>query len=365
MRRRFRRWWPILKPFLGLAIILLIGRQFLKDLSRPGLQQQPLQLPWLVVSGVLYLAGMGCSALYWRRLLAHLGSPAPLATSFQAYFLGQLGKYLPGKAWALALRAGLIHGAGVRLALAVLTTFYEVITTMAGGVILAGLLFAFLGTGASSPDAGFGRLWDVLWQQPQDATLGRGEALLLAAALLAVTALPLQPVIFNRLARRLLLPFHQAAAPIPHVRFVYFLEGLAWTSVGWLLLGASLAAALVATTGRMDFWEPAPLGRLTAALGLSYVAGFVVVVTPGGLGVREFFLTLFLTPLLSGPLSEDLGEARKTAVLVVLILRLTWTAAEALLAAPLYWLKRRPLAIPLPEPSAEAGAASTSPGGVP
>ena len=52
-----------------------------------------------------------------------------------------LGKYLPGKAWALVLRATLIRGPEVRLSVAGLSSFYEVLTTMAAGVLLAALLF--------------------------------------------------------------------------------------------------------------------------------------------------------------------------------------------------------------------------------
>jgi uncharacterized membrane protein YbhN (UPF0104 family) len=368
MRKGFRRWWPALKLLLGLALVLLIARQFVRDLDRPELRQQTIHLGWLVLAGVLFLAGMGCSALYWRRLLGHLGAHPPLGTSLRAYFLGQLGKYVPGKAWALALRAGIIHGAGVRLAVAVLTTFYEVLTTMAAGVLVAGVLYTVLGTGRGGADD-FSRLWRTLWQQPQDATLGRGQAVLLAVALLALTALPLQPAFFNRLARRLLLPFRQSTAHIPQVRFAYFAEGLAFAAVGWLLLGASLAAALSGTTGRTDFWAPAMLGRVTAAMGLSYVIGFVVFVTPGGLGVREFFLMLLLTPLLADLPGGDPAHARAATVLAVLLLRLTTVVAEALVGAALVaggfaGAKRRGVPVPNGSP-AEASAPGGVPGGRP
>jgi hypothetical protein len=338
MRTGLRRWWPILKLLLGLTLILVIGRGFVRDLGRLGPDTPPLRLGWLAASGLLYLAGLGCSAAYWRRLLGHLGARPPLGVTLRAYFLGHLGKYLPGKAWALALRAGLIHAAGVRLGLAALTSFYEVLTTMAAGALLAALLFAYLGTGGGE-SFDLAQLTRVLWEQPEDAALSRGEAVLLAALLLAVTALPLQPALFNRLARRLLRPFHDDPAYLPVIRSAYFAEGLVWGSAGWLLLGASLAAALEGTVGGA-FWGPATLGRLAAALALSYVAGFVVLVAPGGLGVREFFLTLFLAPELARLTGRPPTEARAAAVLAVLVLRLTWTAAEALMAAGLYWLPR-------------------------
>jgi uncharacterized membrane protein YbhN (UPF0104 family) len=58
---------------------------------------------------------------------------------------------------------------------------------------------------------------------------------------------------------------------------------------------------------------------VTASVALATVAGFVVAVMPGGLGVREWALMSTLAPAV--------GE--RTAVVAALALRLTWVAAEA------------------------------------
>jgi uncharacterized membrane protein YbhN (UPF0104 family) len=71
------------------------------------------------------------------------------------------------------------------------------------------------------------------------------------------------------------------------------------------------------------------------------VAGFVIVVAPSGLGVREFFLTLFLAPELAALAGLGEAAAQATAVLTVLVLRLVWTAAELVAAAILSSVARR------------------------
>src|ERR1700722_20036880 len=38
--------------------------------------------------------------LQWRSLLAGLGSPIPATTAGRIFFIGQLGKYIPGSVWA-------------------------------------------------------------------------------------------------------------------------------------------------------------------------------------------------------------------------------------------------------------------------
>ena len=54
--------------------------------------------------------GLGVSAVFWYGVLRAMGQCPSFATAIRAYYLGQMGKYLPGKAWALFLRAALIRG---------------------------------------------------------------------------------------------------------------------------------------------------------------------------------------------------------------------------------------------------------------
>jgi uncharacterized membrane protein YbhN (UPF0104 family) len=334
MRGKLRRAWPLVKAILWLVLLFLIGRQFARDLQRPELWQRPLHPGWLVLSGLLYLLGLSLSALYWDRLLGHLGARPTLGVALRAYFIGHLGKYLPGKAWALFLRASLVRGHGVRLGLAALTSFFEVLTTMAAGVLVAAVLFAVLGA-----DAGAGLNAETLrhllrLEQPGEGGLQRPVVVLLSALLFVAIVVPLHPPIFNRLVHRMSLPFRERdAAELPRIRFAYLIEGLAFAGVGWLLLGVSFAAALRGIVG--DAWPlwDVRTARLPAIMGLAYVIGFVVVIAPGGLGVREFLLTLLLTPELVGIEGREPGEARATVVLAVLVLRLVWTASELVMAA--------------------------------
>ncbi len=101
----------------------------------------------------------------------------------------------------------------------------------------------------------------------------------------------------------------------------------------WFLFAASLHAAVEAVSADAATWDALEWGRYAAFMGVAYVAGFVIVFVPSGLVIREFFLTLFLTADLAPRLGE---EAAPIATLVVLVLRLVWTAAEVLTAGVLY-----------------------------
>jgi uncharacterized membrane protein YbhN (UPF0104 family) len=345
MWQRLRRWWPIAKYLLMVIIVVAVGRLFVRDLSQPDLWRRHYHPGWLAASGALYVLGLGLSAVYWQRLLRQLGQRPSWPALVRAYYIGHLGKYVPGKAWSLFLRAGLVKGPGVQGGYAVLTTFYEVLTTMASGVLLAAVLFALLlpATSATLDWEGFRRL--ITLQSPEQGVLHRGALVLLALCLLAPCGVPLVPAVFNRLVHRLSLPFRERdAAPLARVEAHLLPQGLLLTAAGWALLGASLWAALHAVVPELP-WSWALWGRMTAYVGVAWVAGFILFVS-GGLGVREFFLTLFLAPELVRLFGLGDEEARKTVMLSVVVVRLVWTAAELLMAGAVYWL---------PAPAAKGG----------
>jgi hypothetical protein len=322
-----------------ITVLVFVGRQFVRDLARLDLSDRSVHAGWWVLAGVLYLAGLGLSAYFWIRLLRMLGQAPDALQALRAYYLGHLGKYLPGKAWALLLRATLARSERVRGAVAGLTAFYEVLTTMASGVLVAAVLFGMMGREISGPVDGSALRGLVRLQEPGSAGLDPRLLALLALALLGAVGLPIIPAIFNHYARRLSLPFQEAGSPpLPRLGLGALVQGLILTAGGWFLLGASLWAVLQSVAGEIqpltwDCW-----GQYTATLSLAYVVGFAVLLVPNGLGVREFFLTVLLAPELMQPFHLLEDQARALAVLAVLLLRLVWTAAELALAALIYWL---------------------------
>lgn len=351
---------PILKIVLSLAILTAVGRFFYRDLVRAGvigegseatpaggegLWQHLLHPGWLVVSGVFYILGLGCSAWFWIRLLKSLGQRPSALPAIRAYYLGHLGKYLPGKAWALVLRAGLIRGPGVKVGVAGVTSLYEVLTTMASGALLAAVLFAIDAPDTSSP--GDWSAWRRIFAEhdPETGPLDRKVLVALALAMLVIIGLPILPPIFNRLVSRLrslknLLARQPASESIDprrlHIKMAVLLEGLAMTACGWMLLGASLWAVIQSVIDEPRLMTIAEWAQLSAILSLAYVAGFIVVFMPSGIGVREFFLRVFLLPELT---RQWTGETNSVviAIWVVLLLRLVWTAAEIVTNAIVYW----------------------------
>ncbi len=309
------RWSVWLKPLLVLILLVGVGYFFYRILTSEALQatdpsRSPGQILWdmvisarpadLAASGLLYLLGLACPALFWLLLLHRAREPLPLGTGLRAYYLSHLGKYMPlGKGFALVVRVALASSAGVPAGTAAVTAAYETLTMMAAGALLAAVVLVW------QAEQSQGRLWQAL-------------------GLLALAGIPLLPGVFNRLVQPLAGRFLSSKTSWPRPGTGDLLLGLGLMTVCWTLFGASLAAVLQALQPERWSISPAEVCRCTAYVAVSYVAGFVAA-TPGGLGVRELLLHEMLTPQL-GPRS----------VVVVLLLRVLWTVAELGMAGLLY-----------------------------
>lgn len=244
-----------------------------------------------VVSPVLTLFG-------WRMLLTDLGSALPLPPSASIFFVGQLGKYIPGSVWSVVAQAEMGRRLGVPRSrmgvVGLLSMGLAVVTSALVGVPALPLLF----------DRG-GEQISPWWVAPA----------FLAGCLL------LWPRLLNwciatglRLLRR---------EPLEHP-----LSGRAiavtssWFVVAWLAAGASVL--LLAR-------ELTPLGAPADRLLLASVAGYALaaafgmfsVIAPAGVGVRDGVLALLLSAVM--PLAA--------ATAVVVVNRFLTVLADVIVAA--------------------------------
>jgi hypothetical protein len=158
--------------------------------------------------------------------------------------------------------------------------------------------------------------------------------------LLLPIGIPILPPVYNWIIARMATRIRQRygiTGPLPRVHFVSMIEGLVVTACGWLLLGGSLLAVLHALMSQGPAFTAGNISLYSAYLALAYVAGFIIFPLPSGLGVREFFLTLFLTPELAHHMGSNEGAA-KLAIAAAILLRLVWTAAEVVVVPALYFL---------------------------
>jgi len=255
---------------------------------------------WIAVGFVLCALAMTSIGWVWTDVLALLGVRVDRVRALGWYYLGELGKYLPGGVWPVLGRGELARRGGVPGPRAYASVALSLVTLYLAAMMTAvGLLPFALG------DDGPGAVTLVL--------------LLLPLGLAALHPAVLTPVLglARRATRR---PLALDLPPWRRTIGVVIRYLPTWALVG----GATSAVAYAVDPG-------ASLTRVAFAAVLSWIAGFLAVPVPAGAGVRE---TVFIA---ASGLSPELGA---TVAVATRVLFIVVDGGGAAIAAPL--VRRRP-----------------------
>ncbi|MFI7588407.1 lysylphosphatidylglycerol synthase domain-containing protein [Spongisporangium articulatum] len=244
---------------------------------------------WLALAFLATLMNVALAGMVWRTLLSDLGSRLPLPVAGRIFFVGQLGKYLPGSVWPVVMQTELGRDHKVPRARTATATVVAMLLSVASALIV--VLIALPLAPKALPD-GFG--WAVLLVVPlvvvlHPAVLARGVNL----ALRLVGREPLQ--------QRTTVGGTLAAT--------------AWAIGSWT--GAGLQVWCLA----IPLGAPADLRNAVLLIGgyaLAWAVGFVVIIAPAGAGAREVALAAVLAQVVD----------RGSVVVVVLLSRVLFTVAD-------------------------------------
>lgn len=287
-----RRAWGVVLQLALLAVVgWFVARTFIDRWEE--FRTYPLDLQ--VNPGLLVLAALvvwsGYAALIagWRGVLRGWNETLAPWQAGRIWALSSLGKYLPGKIWAVAGMVVMAQRAGVRPVAA------------AGSALVMQLLA--MGTGAAVV-----ALTGVL-ALATDGWLRLGLIAVLVASV-AGTLVLLHPGWLNRILARLPGGVDQVATPTP----LSILGGVAANVLAWGAYGVAVWLLARALIPEVSF----PLLTTIGAFAASYIVGFLVLLVPGGLGVREGVFVLMLQGVV--------GLAPATAI--ALASRLLFTLTE-------------------------------------
>ena len=291
---------PALKKYLlltlKLVIIFAVLIWIVKELY--GAWDNMSKLTWkadyfyLTLSCVFYIAAYIPGAWFWRYTMKSLGQKPGYYEAFRAYYIGHLGKYVPGKAVVIIMRCGLLQN--TRVSIAAAAVFFETLTMMASGSLLSAIIIVVFLRGM--PDALY--------------------LFLLAAGMFFVNGIPVFPPVFRYAIRKMGVGKGDPELEAKQSRFrlPVLLVGLFWTAFTFVFLGLSLWASIRGIgidTGPLLEHLP----RFTLAAAIALVLGFILMV-PGGIGVREFALAQVLTVYFAALLASQGMSAEDTLKLV-------------------------------------------------
>ena len=297
---------------IGIAGLVFVGLKISEQWDQVKDRVSHANAGMLAIALVLAIMGMTAIGLAWRPVLVALGAP-PIdrKTVVRWYFVGEIGKYVPGGVWTVVGRAELARRGGLARSSAYGSVALSLLCLQVGAACVAAVALPFSGLAD-----GNAKVWLILLVVP----LGLG----VLHPKVAASFLSLIRTVTKR----------EFAFEVPP--FATTLRLVAGYVPAWIAIG--LSTAMVARA--LD--PNAPLGRVFAGTVVSWIIGFIFIPTPGGIGVRESAFTAMVT---LGP-----GIAVTTSLVARLIFMLVDGAGAAL--APLLLRTKVPTVATNSEPLA-------------
>ena len=269
--------------FIGVAGIAFVVRTIVTKRQEVSDAFSHLDGITLIASLALGLCAMTLIGYQWTRMLVTRGHHAPPRSAMAWYFAGQLGKYVPGGIWPIVGRAELATRGGVSRTDAYAATGLSLVTTY-----LAAALTICLGSLLS-------------WSYPLVGILG---LLSLIAGFAAFSNSFLRSKTLAALSR---ISPRASALTEPRRLLVLTLAHLP----AWLLM--SLSTSVTASAFGADIG----ILHMLFITSASWLAGFVVVGVPGGIGVRESVFTALAGTAISPGVAVSLALASRVVFIAV------------------------------------------------
>ena len=268
---------------IGIAGVAFVVRTILTKKEQVGDAFAQLNGITLIASLLLGLSAMTLIGYVWTRMLVTRGHHAPPRSSMAWYFAGQLGKYVPGGIWPIVGRAELAVRGGVPRPDAYAATGLSMVTTY-----LAAALAICIGSLVS-------------WTYPLVGILGLTGFLVGFLAFGNATLRRTVLATLNRVSPR------ATALTEPRRLLILTLTHLP----AWILM--SLSTSVTASAFGADIG----IAHMLFITSASWLAGFVVVGVPGGIGVRESVFTALAGTALTPGVAVSLALASRVVFIAV------------------------------------------------
>ncbi len=291
-RIRIPRW---LRLTLGAVIVIaafcfLVGR-LIRDWNQVPFHQLRFSPIHLVASfAILFGLHFPLGAYAWKVILRGFDEHISTFKSLTIITVTQIGKYIPGKVWFTLGRMSLAKKEGIPQAKTLMSVLVEAGFALLAAILLFGIAILFA---------------------PRSSVPGPVYLLFIAAPLCLVV---IYPPILNRVLRFALRKLKQPVfeLKLSYLRMLYIL--LLYT-LGWFMQGIGCFILI-------NSFYPLALGKLPVLLGgysISWILGFLTLIAPAGLGIREGIFTFILRMIIPEPV----------AIIAALLTRVWITVAEA------------------------------------
>ena len=266
-----------------LAVVVLLWRQR-DDVARA---LESISTGRVLLSLALGLFGAWLPGVVWRDLLVAQGYPTPPMAGQRAFFIAQLGKYLPGGIWSLVAQVSMAREMKIPGRQAATASFLGLALSIIAALLVAG------GTLPFAVPALVTHFW---WA-------------FLAVPVLVVLLHPRSVEWWSGTAFRIL---RRPGEPI-RLSSAVLLRSVGLLLISWVALGLHFGVLVQGLKGGSSSLWLLGIG----VFALAWVAGFLIVIAPAGAGVREAALVLGFVGMLPAP--QVLTVAVLSRVLLVVV----------------------------------------------
>lgn len=263
--------------FILLAIILyFITKAIISNWNEIVNYDWSVNIWLLLLSIVCHIFTFAVFSKAWCYIIRGFNYDVPLKYGFKLGYIGNLGRYLPGKVWAIFGMAYLAKKLNIKEEESVASWVIAVIFSLPTAFLISFVTVI---------------IYPELISEELRSHLGISLYVLSVIVLVLSLALIFMPSktlalfnVFLKLIKRKPINFQVSTLLAFKIYMTYL--------ISWLLFGISFWIFIHAITDNLSipFWAGA------GAYVFAYQVGFVAIFTPGGIGVREFALYSMLEP---------------------------------------------------------------------
>jgi hypothetical protein len=279
---------------IAAVVIAFAARELARQWQDVAPALRGVRVDWLRIlgSGALVATTYLILVEAWRATLRVWSESLPFGTSARIWFVSNLGKYVPGKVWQIAAMGAMAQKSGVSATAAIGSSLVVNLVSVVAGFAVIALTAA-------------GKIGAAVGSQSSNANGDTAKLAVVGIAVVGAVALALAPIAVPRLAT---LAGRVSGRPIaiPRVPPSAIWIASAATVASWLLYGIAFSLFAHGVSPRATGNASSYIAVYTG----SYLAGYLALFAPGGVGVREAVLVLAMPRF-------DLVSAADAAVIAI------------------------------------------------
>jgi len=260
---------------------------------------------YVALSGAVFLATYAVLIATWRGMLSAWNARLAFWDAARIWCVSNLGRYVPGKVWQIIAMAKMAADRQVSPLAA------------AGSAILSTIVNIACGTAVAMITG---------WQALQSVSHGKAAlgTVMIGVVIAAILALPFVTPWLMRVYTK--VSGREIAIGAPPMRAIVI--AIVGNTLSWIMYGVAFRLLVVGVVGNAS----GSLWSYLAAYASSYVLGYLALVVPGGLGVRDGAMVSVLTAL---------GLATSAQALLVAVASRLWLTILEIGPGLIFWLSFR------------------------